>query len=368
MGQDVRVVGPSGWFKNRKLKFEYPVHRWPTLRGLFIEQVNYAQLRLDVALCGCDVIHAHNTFPNGYAAAQLKTKRTPLVITPHGKDIHMIPEIGFGHRLDPVKHEKIAFAIQKADLLTSISNSIEASIIDAGCPVEKIRQIPNGIDCERFQRSDLPEIRKWLGLAEDAAIILSVGNYHPRKGHEVMLRAMSPIVEKVPRAHLVIVGRETDQLKPLVGKLGIGDHVSLTGGIPFPMASLSHAVDGSNQSDDRLAALYKDSAVYVSASIGEGAEGLSLALLDAMAAGLPVVATRISGNKDIVKDKESGYLVPPSDPERLAQAIISILSDAQLKSSMQAEGFRLVQPFHWREIAKKYLETYREAIVMCRRK
>jgi glycosyltransferase involved in cell wall biosynthesis len=225
--------------------------------------------------------------------------------------------------------------------------------------------IPNGIDCERFQRPNLPDVHKWLGLPNDAAIILSVGNYHPRKGHEVMLRAMLAIIEKVPKAHLVIVGRETDQLMPLVGSLGIADHVRLTGGIPFPLASLSHEADGSKQSDDRLAALYKNSEVYVSASIGEGAEGLSLALLDAMAAGLPVVATHISGNKDIVKDKESGFLVLPSDSKSLAEAIISVLNDGRLKSSMQAESFRLVQSYHWSEIAKKYLETYKEAIAMC---
>jgi glycosyltransferase involved in cell wall biosynthesis len=363
LGHKVRVVGPSGWIKLRKLNFGYPVHRWPTLRGLYEEKVNYAQLRLDVGLWGCDVIHAHNTFPNGYAAAQLTRKcPIPLIITPHGKDIHMIPEIGFGHRLDPVKRQKIEVAIRRADILTSISDSIESSIIDTGCPLEKIRKIPNGIDCERFQRKDLPDIHNWLGLEKDISIILSVGNYHQRKGHEVMMQAMSRIIEKVPHAHLVIVGRGTEQLQSMVDNLGIQDNVHITGSIPFPLASLNSDADGTKWNDDRLAALYSNSDVYVSASISEGAEGLSLALLDAMAARLPVVATRISGNKDIVKDKQSGYLVPPSDPDSLAEAVISILLDSQLKHSMRNEGYKLVQPFHWKEIAKQYISLYYEII------
>ena len=83
MGHNVRVLGPSGWWKYRNLQFEYPIHRWPTLRGLFEEQVTFAQLKMDVALWGCDIIHAHSTFPSGYAVTKLKKrKRIPLVITP----------------------------------------------------------------------------------------------------------------------------------------------------------------------------------------------------------------------------------------------------------------------------------------------
>lgn len=364
MGHNVRVLGPSGWLKHRNLRFEYPVHRWPTLRGLFPEQVTLAQIRMDVALWGCDVIHAHSTFPSGYAVAQLKGKRDiPMVITPHGEDIHVVPEIGFGHRLDPVKRRKIDIAIEKAAVLTAISKGVERSLQDAGCPVSKIRAIPNGIDPERFQRKSLPDIRQWLGIKKDAPVLLSVGNYHPRKGHEVLLRAMPLILKRLPETQLVIAGRNPQALEPLVTALGIGNHVHLTGALPFPASLLDHGTAPETIGhDDQLAALYAGSDLYVSASMDEGAEGLSLALLDAMAAGLPVVATTISGNKDIVKDGQSGLLVPPSDSQSLAGAVVQILADPHLKSSMGAEGHRQIQPFHWRNIAKSYLDVYEEAI------
>jgi glycosyltransferase involved in cell wall biosynthesis len=367
MGHDVRVFGPSGWITHRRLRFEYPVHRWPTLRGLFVEKVVNAQLRLDIGIWGCDIIHAHNTFPNGYAAAQLKQKsRIPLIITPHGHDIHMIPEIGFGLRLDACKRRRIETAIRRADILTAISDSIEASLMDAGCPPEKIRKIRNGIDIERFQQKNLPDIRRWLGIAEQSPIILSVGNHHPRKGYEVLLRSMPHILSQVDNATLVIVGGRQDSLRPLIDTLAISDHVRLAGRIGLPAHFMNHSAAAPKNKDDRLAALYRESNVYVSAGISEGAEGLSLAVLDAMAARLPVVATRISGNKDIVKDTKSGFLVPPSDPERLADAVVNILKHPRLKASMGAEGHTIVKPFGWKEIALTYLDAYNEAIETCR--
>lgn len=367
MGHNVRVVGPSGWVKHRRLKFEYPVHRWPTLRGMFKDQVNYAQLFMDMSLWGGDVIHAHNTFPNGYTAAQLKKRfRVPLVITPHGEDIHKIPELGFGVRMLPAIRRKIEVAIKNADILTSISDGIEASMKDAGCPSAKIRRIPNGIDCVRFQSKNLPDIRSRMGIEREALIILSVGNYHPRKGHEVTLEAMPHILKKIPNAHLIVVGRGTERLQPLVAKLDIANHVSLTGAIAFPSSILNHSPGTSKQSDDRLAAIYCNSSVYVSAGIGEGAEGLSLAVLDAMAACLPVVATRISGNKDIVNEGRNGFLVPPSDPRLLAGAVVKVLENCSLQERMGEEALKVVKPFDWHDIALRYLKSYDEAIEACR--
>jgi len=364
MGHDVRVLGPAGWIKHRKLKFEYPVHRWPTLKGLFVEQVQYAQLRLDLVMWGCDVIHAHSTYPSGYAVSKLKRKkRIPLIITPHGEDIHKVPEIGFGLRLDPNKKAKIETAIQSAEFLTAISDSIEASLLDAGCPADKIHKIPNGIDVERFQKKDLPDVRQWLGIETEAPIILSVGNYHPRKGHEVLLRAMPKILEQTPKANLVIVGRNTEPLVPLIKNLKIIKNVHLTGSIPFPMEALKRNADYRMRKNDRLAALYSNSSVYVSSGVGEGAEGLSLALMDALAAGIPVVATNISGNKDMINEKDIGVLVEPSDEKQLAEAVILLINNNKRMISNGSNDINwFAKSYGWHKIACDYIEVYKKAI------
>ena len=128
LGHNVRVLGPAGWWRLRKMRFEYPVHRWPTLRKFVPEKVQYAQLVLDNLMWGADVIHAHSTYPNGYAVAKLRRRTNiPLVVTPHGEDIHVIPEINFGLRLDPVTEKKIKTALQSAQLVTAISQSVRDS-------------------------------------------------------------------------------------------------------------------------------------------------------------------------------------------------------------------------------------------------
>ena len=359
-GHDVRIVGPSGWIRRRKYPSGYPVHRWPTLRGFFNDKVAYAQLRVDTALWDCDVLHAHTTYPNGYIAALLKKKRSlPLVITPHGHDIHMIPELGFGLRLDPLKRPKIDFALQKAQIVTAISNSVEASLIDAGCPRGKIRRISNGIDMDRFKGPHPLNVRQWLGLPEDAALILSVGNYHPRKGQTYLLRAMSRIAAQCPKARLVIVGGNQDQLAQQAKADGLENWVRLTGPIAFPLATIQ--TDLHHQPVDQLAALYCQSNVYVSAGINKESEGLSLALLDAMAAALPVVATRISGNADVVVDGKSGVLVTPGDLNELALAVVKALREKEKSCEMGREGKLLVAKYDWRQIASQYLEIYHEA-------
>jgi len=363
LGHQVRVIGPSGWWRHRKVRFEYSLHRWPTLRGLFDEQVQFTQLFLDTTIWGCDVIHAHITYPSAYTAACLKRlKNFPLVVTPHGEDIHVIPELGHGLRLNPLLMPKIYQALQSADILTSISASVEASLLDAGAPRDKIRRIPNGIDIERFQRPISAHVRKWLQLQEESRLIVMVGNYHPRKGHEVAIRSMPFILAQESRARLIIVGRNNDALRPLIRELDLNEKVILTGPISFP--AITPKEDRSQavyNNPDWLAAIYRSSDVYVSAGVDEGSEGLSLALLEAMGSGLPLVATNISGNRDIIHDGESGFLIPPADPNQLANAVLRLLNNDELRTHMGIKAKEVAKQYQWSEIARQYLAVYQEA-------
>ena len=345
LGHKVRVIGPAGCWSHRKVRFDYPVHRWPTLKGLFSEQVEFARLLLDTAIWGCDVIHAHVTYPSGYTAAKLKAIRNyPLVVTPHGEDIHVVPEIGRGLRLNPLLGPKIQQVIQSADMITTTSAGIEASVLDAGGSREKIRRIPNGVDIERFQNPIALDVRKWLKLPSESRLIVTVGNYRLCKGHEVLVQSLPHILAREPHARLIIVGRNNDALLPLIRKLDMSDKVILTGPIKL----------------DWLVSIYCNSDVYVSAGMAEGAEGLSLAMLDAMAAGVPVVATRISGNRDVIDDGENGFLVQPDDPTSLAEGVLRLLSSDDLRNHMGARAREVAGQYRWSEIARQYLMVYHQ--------
>ena len=359
LGHKVRVLGPSGWWRNRKYRFEYPVHRWPTLGGLYSEQVKLSHLFFDTLIWGCDVIHAHNTYPTGYIATRMKAfNRLPLVITPHGEDIHVIPEIGHGLRLNPVLSNKINKALQGAELLTAISTSVETSLLEAGGAQEKIRNIPNGVDIERFQQSSTVDIKNWLKLSTDKKLILTVGSYNRRRGYEDLIHSMPIILASEPNAFLIIVGRDNKRnLLPMVQELNLDDNIFFTGTINHPI------IDNCN--DDLLASIYLGSDVYVSAGMSEGAEGLSLALLDAMAAQLPIVATNISGNRDIIQDGVSGFLIPPSDPQQFADRIIKLLGNSEMRTRIGVAAKQVVKMHGWDEVARRYVDVYQEARDLC---
>lgn len=350
LGHNPRIVGPAGWIKKRKYKFEYPVHRWPTLRGMNFEQISQLNLYLDTKIWKTDIIHAHSTYPNAYNVSQLRSLRNmPLVVTPHGRDIQVIPEINYGMRMNPDLNVKINRAVARANICTAISKDIVNSIMDAGAAREKIAYIANGVDLERFDKDYGVVIRAQYGLPVDALIILSVASYHIKRGYENLINVFSRVQAELNNAYLLIVGRDTEVLNDQINLLGLHDNVRLLGQIQPPFFC---------DDKDMLASLYRQSDIYVNASIATGAEGLSLALLDAMGAGLPVIATNISGNKDVIIKGVNGYLVEPENRESMANLIISVLRDREKANQLGAASRKLAEQYSWEHITKQYLDLY----------
>jgi glycosyltransferase involved in cell wall biosynthesis len=368
-GAKVRVVGPAGWWRLRRVKFEYPLHRWPTSRGLFRNHVRLLQLAIDTFIWGCDVIHAHNTYPTGYIAARLKSfKDVPLVITPHGEDIHVIGGISRGLRLSRVVNRKIRYSLNRADITTAISDDIERSLLNAGASKSKIRRIPNGVDIERFQGETSVDLRERLELPRKSRLIVTVGNYRLCKGHEIVIRAMPIILSQEPNVRLIIVGKNNEILNPLIHELGLQNKVRLTGSISVPIVErVRDGTESCKENADLLAATYLSSHVFVSAGIAEGAEGFSLAVLEAMASGLPVVGTDISGNRDIIQNGKNGILAQPNNPESLAEGVLQMLQNEKSRIRMGAKAREVAKKYSWCEIALKYLAVYEEARYYCRK-
>ncbi len=359
-GHTVRVVCPGGWISQRKLSYPFPVHRLPSIPGLSLVHSSQINLAINVAWYGCDVINAHATFPAGYVALKNKTySNTPLVITPHGEDIHVIPEINHGLRLIPEVANKIDKVVNGAERLTAISESVVMSLQAANAPVNRIVDIPNGVDFTRFSSEQTLQIRERFGISPAKRILLTVGNYVRRRGHEELIESMRYIVDGNSDAHLVIVGRGTEVLQARIIDLGLLDHITLTGAIA--------PIESDSGVEDVVAALYRDSEIYVAPGMSEGSEGLSLALLDAMAAGSAIVATEISGNRDVIVDGKNGLLVSPGESEALAKAVLHMLSQKDLQSACRDNAFKDVQPYSWKSIAQQYVETYRDAISLSRR-
>ena len=193
-----------------------------------------------------------------------------------------------------------------------------------GCPAAKVRVIPNGVDIERFRPLE-PEaaLRGELGLAPEAPVAAIVAALRPEKNHELFLRAAAQVREKVPNARFLIIGdgERRAALEALTVELQLGDAVQFLGtrsDVPEVLA-LTHVL-----------------------VLSSHMEANPVSILEALACGKPVVATRVGSIPETVKEGVNGYLVAPGDAEQLADRIGALLADRGLARQFGAAGRELV--------------------------
>lgn len=178
------------------------------------------------------------------------------------------------------------------------------------------RVIPNGIDCEIYSPGPTT-VRAEFGIPADAPLVGAVGNMRPAKAYDVLLRAFAHVVQRRPEARLLIAGQGGNQIEErllrLRGELGIEDSVTFAG-FRGDVPALMRALD-----------------VY---ALSSSDEGFSLTTVQAMATGLPVVATRCGGPEEILADPGHGDLVENGDPEALAEALLALLEAPERRSAI----------------------------------
>lgn len=226
-----------------------------------------------------------------------------------------------------------------------ISEAIEAVQRSLGVPVEKLVCIRDAIDASAFQ-SPMPkgQWRSQHGLPADAVVMGMVAQFIPRKGHTVLLAALEPLLPQYPVLHVALFGRGPlkDEIAEQVRQRGWSSRVHFMGFV-----------------DDlprQLGAL--DLLVHPAA-----AEGLGVALLQAAAAGLPVVGTRVGGIPEAVQAGVTGELVPPDDPSALSAALDRILADPLRRSRMGEAGrVRVMNAFSVDTMVQAHIHLYQSLL------
>ena len=241
--------------------------------------------RLHGALRGADIVHTHLVHADVYGALA-RGDRT-LVSTKHNDD---------PFRAGPFRHVEGALTRRAARVIAITEALKRFNVERVGLPADKIDVVRYGLDAPP---------RAWgenahLGLPDDARVLLAISRLVPQKGLDVAVRALRRVREEEPRAVLVVLGEGPERARLA------GEGVYLPGRVGDVSAWLARAE------------LLVHPARW---------EGFGLALLEAMLAGKPVVATRVSSIPEIVVDGETGLLVPPDDPEALAAAILRVLRD-----------------------------------------
>lgn len=231
-------------------------------------------------------------------------------------------------------------------VVAAISTFTRNNLVRFGVPEEKVATIlPGAPSAESFTDEALAAVRRKFVL-ETGRVILAVGRLIPRKGHVTLVRALPRILERVPEALLVIVGRgpSTPDVVREAWALGVRDRVLLAGRLP----------------ESEVAALYRICEVFAlpTGSCGRGqVEGFGLVFAEAQAYGKPVVAGRSGGVSDAVHDGETGLLVDPDSPEALADAVVSLMGNPALAAHLGANGRRRVETeLNWTRFTQRLLE------------
>jgi L-malate glycosyltransferase len=228
----------------------------------------------------------------------------------------------------------------------AVSEQVKDSLVQVIGPIQdKIVVICNGVDLKRYSRPvDKALVRSRLGLDAQAFLIIMVGTLREPKGHCYMIEAMSELVSRHPNMHALFVGdgELREELRAQAARLGLVEHIHFLG----------------NRSDvpDLLAA----SDLFALPSLWEG---LSMALLEAMASGLPIVASAVSGTVQVMLPDETGLLVPPKDVPKLVEAIEQLLSNPTRAQSMgTAARQRVETEFSAEKQAGEHLALYRRLL------
>jgi len=201
------------------------------------------------------------------------------------------------------------------------------------------RIIPNGIDTQQFCL-DAPQRKEFT----DGKInILFVGRLEQRKGLGYLLNACAKIKNSLHNSRLIIVGPGTmlrHRYEKLVEDMGLTDNVAFVGFVP----------------SDELPSYYRSADIFCAPATG--GESFGIVLLEAMACGKPVVATNIQGYASVLANGEEGLLVPPRDEKSLANALLSLLNDKNLRLKMGAKGRTKAEKYSWPNISRQVMDFY----------
>ncbi|MGI0016318.1 MAG: glycosyltransferase, partial [Nitrososphaera sp.] len=277
------------------------------------------------------VMHAHEFAMNVYGSLLSKITGIPIIATVHGKSYYWVKW-----------RRRMAYRfVARQSIMVAVSEDLKRFLMrQVTIHPDNIRVVHNGIDLHRYAADDLRNtIRKELGI-NARPVIGTVGNLYAVKGQAYLLRACAIVAKDFPDFVLLVAGRG-EQLASLDAEarcLGIGGNVKFLG-FREDIPTLLQAMD-----------------VFVLPSVSEG---LPLSILEAMALEKPVVASNVGGIPEVVKNGITGYLVPPKDPEALAENILLLLHHTQLAAHLGTSGRRRVQEaFSLEQMIQEYQSLY----------
>lgn len=290
----------------------------PELRRLARMSVHFRRLR-EVLSSDIDVVHTHSLGILWRVLVASTSRRTWRWI--HTEHVRVdVPDLYTQGLLSVAP-----MLLRRPDVVTGVSDSICDYLVNvAKVTASRVHRVPNGVDIQRFAEvNDRSVAKRRLGIPDDAWVVGTVANLRPQKNHLALLRALARVQMRIPRARAVFAGEG-----PLL--LNLQSHARRLG-----VASLVHFLGARTD----VAAILGAVDVYC---LPSRFEGMPISLLEAMAAGCPIVATRVPGTVDVIEHERTGLLVPLDNIEVLADQIVRLHDDRGLRARLSCAGRRHV--------------------------
>jgi glycosyltransferase involved in cell wall biosynthesis len=258
------------------------------------------------------ILHVNSYVPGNYARAAAQVMRVPIIID----HWHGFTRFTWKRRLI------CRMMGRGTDLSLAVSETVRRHLVEqGGLNPDRVRVVHNGVDQTRVQQArPRQEVRAALGLAPDAQVVGLVGRLdHWGKGHRELFEALAELRPRYPRLQALLVGggRRLEDMRLAAHDMGL--------------AAAVHFLGNREDVPDLLAAMD----IFALPSYSEG---VSLALLEAMAAGLPVIASEVGGLPEVVQHEKNGLLIPPRDSTALVQALETLLADPILARHLAQRG------------------------------
>jgi len=288
----------------------------------------------------CEVVHAHHRDASTLVPVAARLASRPSVCTLYG-----LPQQSGGR--DALRERLCASAASRSRALIFVSEAALQQFAVTYRRRPSWRVVRNGIDVETWSPGP-GQLPGRLRIPPGAPVVSMIGALRARKGHALAIASWRSVLARVPEARLLIVGDgpERGTLRQQVQRAGLDDRIVFAGRI-----------------DDELerVEIVRASDIALLPSYGEA---LPMALIEASACARPVIATNVGGVREVVSDGVSGKLIPPGEITAIADAVIELLQDSQLRARMGQAGRPLVQRrFDMYEWAHRLADTYAEAMI-----
>jgi glycosyltransferase involved in cell wall biosynthesis len=325
--------------------------RWPALAhawsGWFLSNLQKRH--------NFDVWHGVMSFPTGVSLVHWARRRgIPHLIRSAGDDVISSQDGSIGMRNEAFIERLVGMELPRANAVVALSGSIAKEFEKMGVERSAIHEIPNAVDLRRFQKDFSGEqhaaLRKSFGLNPGAFLFLAVGRNNPQKNYPSLLAAAKQLQQQGHDFQILILGRDTTTLEAEAAAMGLQGRV-------FGREIQSEKLAGTCPEfpPDDLIGAYRMADAFVMPSL---LEGFSTALLEAMAAALPVITTDAPGCRDFVRDGRDALMTPAGDSQALANEMIRVSSDSDLRLALSAKSRDRAAQFSWESVTQRYEDLY----------